>query len=190
MRSIRNLSAVPAGSAIASDDLLEYHAARILLLLLICGANDVASRRRRIDGLTKLAKLDFFARYPDFFYRIARELGQHVELQPVTPEAKMVRYHYGPWDKRYYQVLPYLEARGLLEVKKDATRNQFLFYLTPAGQTIASDLKAKPQFSKLASHMARIKSVVGGKSGNQLKNMIYKTFDREVANLRLGEVIE
>jgi hypothetical protein len=61
MKSIKHLAAHPVSLPLAADDILEFHAARLLLLLEVCGTAG------RIDGLTKMAKLDFFNRYPDFF---------------------------------------------------------------------------------------------------------------------------
>lgn len=58
----------------------------------------------RIDGLTKLAKLDFFARYPDFFLAARRAIEDKGASEPSAPsssseavESAMVRHHYGPW---------------------------------------------------------------------------------------------
>jgi len=55
----------PISLPLAADDILEFHAARLLLLLEICGTAG------RIDGLTKMAKLDFFKRYLDFLAALA-----------------------------------------------------------------------------------------------------------------------
>ena len=55
----------------------------------------------------------------------------------------MVRHHYGPWDKRYYQVLAFLEARSLITVNKQG--NTYDFALTALGQEKSKTLsKAKP----------------------------------------------
>jgi hypothetical protein len=62
MKMLRNLAARPAATPLAADDVLEFHAGRLLLLLSTCGGTTGA-----IGGLTKMAKLDFFVRYPDFF---------------------------------------------------------------------------------------------------------------------------
>ena len=61
MKSLSRLGTRPASLPLAADDILEFHAARLLLLIHVCGTAG------RIDGLTKMAKLDFFTRYPDFF---------------------------------------------------------------------------------------------------------------------------
>src|SRR5450759_2243220 len=111
MRSIRNLRSLPAGRSLLAEDLLEFHAARLLLLMRYCGAAN------RIDGLTKLAKLDFFVRYPAFFASACEALGKEAPPDALGGvEAPMVRHHYGPWDKRYYHVLAFLEGAGLVTV--------------------------------------------------------------------------
>jgi len=61
MKSLSRLGTQPASLPLVTDDILEFHAARLLLLVKICGTAG------RIDGLIKMAKLDFFRRYPHFF---------------------------------------------------------------------------------------------------------------------------
>lgn len=189
MKSIKHLSNVPAGTAVTSDSLVEYHALRLILIILLCGVRERQTGRRRIDGLTKLAKLDFFVRYPDFFKQAAEELGISVEYEDSVPEPQMVRYHYGPWDHRYYQVLPYLEARGIVEVKKDPVKNQYKFYLNPHGVEIAEKVAQMEEFLDLAAHVRKVKNVLGNKTGNQLKELIYRVFDEEVAQRKRGDAI-
>ena len=94
MRSIANLGTSPAALPIIAEDLVEFHAARLLLLFNICGINN------QIDGLTKMAKLDFFVRYPEFFEEVTAHLGLKSPTTMSTRESGMVRFHYGPWDKR------------------------------------------------------------------------------------------
>lgn len=190
MRSIHNLQNIPAGTMISSDDIIELHAARLLLLILLCGKQEARSKQFKIDGLTKLAKLDFFVRYPAFFERVAQELEAVIPTINKTVESKMVRYHYGPWDDRYYQVLPYLEARALIEVKKHSGKKQYKFYLTDEGQRIANELAESPEYQTLRENMEAVKQVLGDKSGNELKGLVYKVFEEEVAERKLGELIE
>lgn len=76
----------------------DYHLARLLLLL------DAFTRKGgRLDGLTKIAKLDFLLRYPVFLERILvkRGLAWPSGLAPdanerLAVESRMVRYKYGP----------------------------------------------------------------------------------------------
>jgi len=183
MKSIRNLSAYPTGLSIVADDVLEFHAARLLLLMKICG--DKGS----LKGLTKMAKLDFFVRYPQFFKTAAKVLGVNVELGNISEEteSKMVRYHYGPWDQRYYHVLSYLEAKGLIKVIKEGSTINLS--LTELGNESTSKIEESISFAPIIDQMRQVRNVLGSKKGSELKNLVYKIFDQEVAKLSLGEVI-
>ncbi len=182
MKSLKNINDVPAGLPLAADDLLEFHAARLLLLFKICG---VAGR---IDGLTKMAKLDFFVRYPKFFDEVCKALGLPTESVEATVESSMIRFHYGPWDDRYYHVLAFLEATGLLEVSK--VKNAFILKLTDQGQVAAKRLVAEPSYVSLVEQMQRVKKSLGGKAGSSLKKLIYTVFEKEVGQRPFGETIE
>ena len=186
MRSLNRVGTQPVSLPLAADDIVEFHAARLLLLMEICGV------KGRIDGLTKMAKLDFFTRYPDFF-SVAHEaittqspktVSQHGE-DPV--ESAMVRHHYGPWDKRYYHVLAYLEARSLTVVRKEGKSYQIS--LTDLGRQRAQALAAQEPFKPLVARMKEVKKAFGGKTGTFLKNLIYRLFDEEVAQRAMGKEI-
>lgn len=180
MKSLANLSREPAGKALLADDVLEFHAARLLLLIRLCGTAN------RIDGLTKMAKLDFFVRYPQFFEALSPDIAHPEALESV--ESSMVRFHYGPWDKRYYHVLSYLEAKALITVTQEG--KQLQLRLTALGQQAADAISKRESFSTLIQHMKRVKKVLGGKSGSSLKKLIYEIFRDEVARKSLDEVIE
>ena len=181
MRSARSLGRTPTSTPLAADDITELHAARLLLLFHVCGSAD------KIEGLTKLAKLDFFVRYPDFFERIAQHAGKETAASSGYTESPMVRHHYGPWDKRYYQILAFLEARDLITVQK--VGRSFEFELTTLGKDKAKHLKKAEQFSELVSQMAAVKKLLGRKNGTDLKNLVYAVFDAEVKQRSMGEYI-
>jgi hypothetical protein len=63
MKSLNRIGVFPASAPLAADDIVEFHAARLLLLLSLCGTAG------HIDGLTKLAKLDFFCAISRFLCR-------------------------------------------------------------------------------------------------------------------------
>lgn len=180
MKSIKQIGFAPVSLPLSADDIVEFHAARILLLVSLCGTGN------RIDGLTKMAKLDFFVRYPDFF-AVAKNASLPIAEGSDTVESAMVRHHYGPWDKRYYHVLAYLEARQLIEVVKKS--NGYLITLTPDGRKRATALAGKPSFASLVERMRAVKKEFGSKSGSTLKKLIYNLFDEEVGKKPLGEVI-
>jgi DNA-binding PadR family transcriptional regulator len=99
----------------------------------------------------------------------------------------MVRHHYGPWDKRYYHVLAYLESKRLISVER--SRSSFVFSLTAQGQEAAEALSKKGAFDGLVRQMKAVKRVFGSKTGSKLKKLIYEAFQEEVAEKELGEVI-
>jgi hypothetical protein len=178
----------PVSLSLSADDIVEFHAARLLLLIFVCGVSG------RIDGLTKMAKLDFFARYPNFFEAArtsvapvhATDAAGRLESDE-TVESAMVRHHYGPWDKRYYHVLAYLEAKQLIFVTKEG--KTYRVSLTDHGTDRAKALAARPSFAPLVARMLEIKKTFGSKKGSFLKNLIYRMFDAEVGRRPLGEVI-
>lgn len=188
MRSLNRVGVRPVSLPLSADDIVEFHAARLLLLISVCGVSGC------IEGLTKMAKLDFFARYPDFFEAAraavepanATELLSRLESDEVV-ESAMVRYHYGPWDKRYYHILAYLEAKQLISVTKEG--KTFRISLTGSGSDRAKALAACPSFAPLVTRMREIKKTFGTKKGSFLKNLIYRMFDAEVGRRPLGEVI-
>lgn len=183
MTATNCLDRYPAGVPITADQITEFHAARILLLFHLCG------KRNRITGLTKLAKLDFFVRYPEFFRRAVSHLDKQVEPTPVASvESAMVRHHYGPWDARYYQLLAFLEGRELIAVERDD--KAFLFTLTHDGLVLAKRLAVDPSYQALGAHMKAVKTLLGNKSGDVIKRLVYELFDEEVAKLPLGQVIQ
>lgn len=182
MKSFDAVGRVSTSLPLIADDITELHAARLLLLLKHCGQEGA------INGLTKLAKLDFFARYPEFFNRLAEHLKKKARSPSDEVESPMVRHHYGPWDKRYYHVLAFLEARGLILVKKHGSAYEFT--LTPLGDERATALSQSKSFSMLVQQIDAVKKVLGRKPGTELKNLIYKVFDAEVRNKKLGEIIQ
>jgi hypothetical protein len=185
VKSVRRLGLQSASLPLAADDILEFHAARLLLLMLVCGTSG------RIDGLTKMAKLDFFTRYPEFFEAARAEIDQ--TNQPITTigddsvESSMVRHHYGPWDKRYYQVLGHLEGKELITVTKH--KQSYQISLSPLGRERAQRLEKLNSFAGLIKRQRDVKKVFGAKSGTYLKDLIYRLFDKEVGQRPLGEVI-
>ena len=182
MRRFRALGDTPFSSSLVAEDVLEFHAARLVLLLRHCGVSN------RINGLTKLAKLDFFVRYPDFFDRAARAIGARVEAMTASSDSSMVRYRYGPWDDRYYHLLSYLESRELINVER--VGNSYQVSLTTNGVALAETISKDESYDSLVQHMKTVKRVLGSKGGTTLKNLIYDLFDSEVRARALGEVIE
>jgi len=181
MKSLAHFENHPGSIPLMADDVLEFHASRILLLIKLCGTSG------RIEGLTKMAKLDFFVRYPQFFSVACEELGKQVPTQKQQVESSMIRFHYGPWDDRYYHLLSYLEAKQLISIT--ASGKRYNLALTNSGKSVAIRFEKDEIFAEIVDHMKHVKKVLGAKSGSALKKLVYMLFDNEVARRTLGEVI-
>lgn len=89
--------------------------ARLLILI------SVFSRGGRcLEGRTKLAKLDFFLRYPHYLRRALTIRGAPRSVVDSVPaeadiETNMVRYRYGPWDPSYFALLGRLIGKRLID---------------------------------------------------------------------------
>lgn len=166
------------------DDSIDFHAARLLVLLRRCGEGN----RYHIAGRTKLAKLDFFIRYPMFLERAhaaLRASGTPTSVWHAAGtevEAPMIRYRYGPWDPRYRQFLAFLLARKLITIT--ATRPERVT-LTAAGRNLAEQVAAKDSFAPIVERCDVMVGNLAALSGTQLKTLIYDLFPREVGNVPL-----
>src|SRR5579872_7279082 len=84
------------------------HFGRLLVLLSTFVGKD---ERGSVEGLTKLAKLDFLLRYPVNLERalqVRAGKGKEArveEYERKSIESSMVRYRFGPWDFRYRRFL-------------------------------------------------------------------------------------
>lgn len=95
------------------DDSL--HLGRLLVLI---DAFAGKAGDQKIEGLTKLAKLDVLLRYPAFLERAIQVRGSDAaqvnveEFERNSIEARMVRFKYGPWAHRYRRFLNTLAGRA------------------------------------------------------------------------------
>lgn len=167
------------------DDSVDFHAARLLVLLRRC------SEEGRVEGRTKLAKLDFFVRYPAFLQRardaIASPGTRAWVAEGAEVEAPMIRYRYGPWDTRYRQYLAFLEARKLVRVT--VTKPERVI-LTAAGRKAADELSRRASFRAIAERCDAMVGNLADMTGTELKELIYELFPSEVGDLPLRAVIQ
>lgn len=167
----------------------ELHEGRLLVLLSIFAGR---KGNQTINGLTKLAKLDFLLRYPVFLERalMARNTdpaeANVAEHERKSVESSMVRYRYGPWDFRYRRFINLLAAKGLVNVE---VRGRTIHIgLTDAGLDVAKRLADDNAYSDLADRSRLLKKHFDW-APTRLMKFIYATFP-EIVTLRLGEEIE
>lgn len=167
------------------SDMLEYmtaldsnedvHLARLLVLIRQF-SNDNGPA---LVGITKLAKLDFLLRYPNYFEIAMRKRGvaeKNLEMERFernSIEAKMVRYRFGPWDHRYRNFLNILASKGLATLTLSG--RTISIDLTEAGTELASTLAEESEFKSIDSR-ARVLSQNINIGATKLMSFIYETF--------------
>ncbi len=166
----------------------DLHAARLLVLI---SAFSGTGQEDAMGGLTKLAKLDFLLRYPVMLERALAAKGQStrdVQLEDherLSVESEMVRYRFGPWDHRYREFLNILVGKELVTVSVEGRK--VVIALTERGQTLASELSARPAFQDYARRSSLLKRHFDVQA-TTLMRFIYETFP-EVVSLRSNERI-
>jgi hypothetical protein len=162
----------------------EFHAARLLILLSAFAERD--GEESSMEGLTKLAKLDFLLRYPIMLERAleARKQStrdmQLLEHERLSVESEMVRYRFGPWDHRYREFLNILGAKGLVSINIEGRK--IVISVTAKGHDIARILAADAFFEQYVRRASLLKRHFDI-SATALMRFIYDTFP-EVVSLR------
>ncbi len=170
------------------DDGTELHCARLLLLLRAFAGDDGAGR---IEGLTKLAKLDFLLRYTTNLERALIAKGRSTTGVQVedherhSVESEMVRYRFGPWDHRYRNLLNLLVAKGLTEISVEG--RTITVGLTRDGLAVSNDLSCVAEFGKYTERATILKRHFD-LTGTNLMKFIYDTFP-EILDLRANTPI-
>ena len=178
-----------------TENLDDFHLGRLLVLLGSADARKSTplTKAKAIEGITKLAKLDFLLRYPTCLERALRELGRDPALARVRPrertsiEAKMVRFRYGPWDARYRRWLGLLAARGLVILGIQG--NTVQIGLSEVGRSLASQFRDDPLFADLSQRADVVVKAVGSMSATRLKDFVYEAVP-EIIDMKWGEEIE
>lgn len=166
----------------------EFHLGRILLLLLAADSRNT----KTIEGITKLAKLDFLLRYPTCLERalIAEkkkaELVQTQAYERTTIESKMIRFKYGPWDGRYRRWIGLLAGRGLVNAERKG--HTVHVGLTDRGREISQKFANEPAYKELQARSQLVIKIFGNVPATRLKDFVYRVFP-ELENMKWGEVI-
>ena len=175
-----------AGDIEASDD---FHLARLLILL----RNAATGTTESVQGITKLAKLDFLLRYPAALIRVLesqrriKAAAEIPEEERNTIEGRMIRFRYGPCDHRYRRWIALLVSRGLASTYYSG--NTVHLKLTEFGEALADDLARRSEFTELASRAKLVRISVGSFGAKRLMQFIYHVIP-EIEGKRWGETIE
>lgn len=170
------------------DQSPNLHVARLLILLDAFSEDD---HDGGIEGLTKLAKLDFLLRYPVMLELALKAKGRSVrevqleEHERQSVESEMVRYRFGPWDHRYRKFLNILSAKGLTSISIEGRK--VVITLTKQGRDLARQLTTQELFEQY-SRRARLLKRHFDLTATNLMRFIYETFP-EIITLRSNKVI-
>ena len=181
-----SLKIIHLASEIESSD--DFHLSRLLLLLKACSKRS----NKPVDGIMKLAKLDFLLRYPNCLVRVLENLGKKKEAISIsredrnTIEARMIRFRYGPWDDRYRKWIGLLVSKRLANTY--VVGRTVKVRLTGDGLTLAESMEKLPEFEDLAAHSKLISRSVGNYSATKLKNYVYEVFP-EIVDMEWGKDI-
>lgn len=161
------------------DD-LAYHQGRVLLL--VRAVAEEPGHAGKLDGLTKLAKLDFLVRYPALAPVVLDDVneedpGLHLAdadlSEPTVVSDPMIRYKYGPWDDKYYPIIGALISRGLLRYAR-GRQGSVALVPTSAGRGVADGLAADPSWRRVDDQCRVVAHGSQGLNGNALKVLIYE----------------
>jgi hypothetical protein len=178
-----------------TENLDDFHLARLLILLGSADArkSNSVTKAKAVEGITKLAKLDFLLRYPTCLERALIKLGRDPVVANVLPrertsiEAKMVRFRYGPWDARYRRWLGLLSARGLVTLGVEG--NTVQMGLTDSGRALADAFRNDQAFSEIATRADTVVKAVGTMSATKLKDFVYEAVP-EIVTMKWGKEID
>lgn len=167
----------------------EFHLSRLLLLLQACGKKN----NKPVDGIMKLAKLDFLLRYPNCLVRVLKALRKDSLAEGIseeernTIEARMIRFRFGPWDDRYRKWISLLVAKRLAQTFLEGRTVKIV--LTEKGLELAETLGKRTEFHDLSARSKIISIAVGDYNATKLKDFIYNVFP-EITTMKWGEEIE
>ena len=134
------------------DENPDIHTARLLILLReFCGDNN----DRKIEGLTKLVKLDFLLRYPLYLsaalaiQKVDQKEVKIQEFEERSVESKMRPLEHGFWHSCYRKFINILVGKGLWTVETKA--DMIIVGLTKKGLIFANQLRQLNEYKDLTA---------------------------------------
>jgi len=161
--------------------------ARILLLI-----HGFSKGSGGLEGRVKLAKLDFFLRYPTFFARALRirssdataaSAAERAEAEGYNIESRMIRFRYGPWDPAYYGILGRLVGAGL--VKPVNIQRARAYRTTELGRSVAERIGSTPEWAEVSVRVGHLRRYFD-LTGANLTRFVYEKFP-EVGATPIGQ---
>lgn len=189
-----SLKILHIAAAVENSD--EFNEARLLILLKAAAGKEEAPKP--LEGIMKLAKMDFLLRYPNMLVRALNVIGESKksaraaaaaipEEDRDTIEARMIRFRFGPWDTRYRRWLSILVAKQLAIVYREGRTVKI--QLTKQGVALAEKFAEAEVFKPLVERAKVVNSTVGNMPSTKITAFIYKIAP-ELVNMKWGRAIE
>jgi hypothetical protein len=189
-----SLKILQMAAAVENSD--EFNEARLLLLLKAAAGKEETAKP--LEGIMKLAKMDFLLRYPNMLVRALNVIGESKKSALVaaaaipeedrdTIEARMIRFRFGPWDPRYRRWLSILVAKQLAIVYREGRTVKI--QLSKKGMALAEQLAEAEAFQPLAERAKVVNSAVGNMPSSKITAFVYKIAP-EIINMKWGHAIE
>jgi hypothetical protein len=189
-----SLRILHVAAAVENSD--EFNEARLLILLKAAAGKDEVPKP--LEGIMKLAKMDFLLRYPNVLVRALKVIGESKrsareaadaipEQDRDTIEARMIRFRFGPWDPRYRRWLSILVAKQLAVVYREGRTVKI--QISKQGLALAEELITTEAFKPLAERAKIVNSAVGGMPSTKITAFIYKIAP-ELITMKWGNAIE
>lgn len=164
----------------------DFHIIRLLILL------SALKPDQTVAGITKLAKLDFLLRYPSCLEKALRKLGYKknfyiAEFEKNTIESAMIKFHYGPWDKRYREWISIMQAKDLISV---FSKGKTVYIgINENGRTLINQISGNEHYIEYISRSKIIVQKFNSYSSKKLLEFMYATFP-ELSHMKSGEEIQ
>lgn len=149
---------------------LNTQLARLMILINdLCGVQ----HNKKIEGVNKLAKLDFLLKSPSYLKRGLTNIRTNVTIdiksfEINSIESKMNLYSYIPWDENYRKLLNIIIAKGLVNITFE--KDDYFIQITKAGITIADKLLKDRYFKEFSNRSKIISTHFGLYSEGYLNN--------------------
>lgn len=166
---------------INSDD-----TSNIVRMLMLLNTFSGKKKTGKIEGIIKLAILDFLIRYPVALDRVLEQeeikgnkkaASKRLVLQSYewnSIEAKMMKFNFAPWDFKYRKTISILKAKKLVEI--DVNSKKVVLGITDKGIKLSNSINEINSYKYLLIRCRILKTIFGSWSQKKLIDTIYFTF--------------
>lgn len=155
---------------------LNTQLARLMILINdLCGVQ----HNKKVEGVNKLAKLDFLLKSPSYLKKGLTKLNTHVTIdiksfEINSIESKMNLYRYIPWDENYRKLLNIIIAKGLVNISFE--KDDYFIQISQLGITIVEELQKDRYFKEFSNRSKIISTHFGSYSEGYLNNFFGLNF--------------